>query len=103
VDAEGSEDDVRFSTISEQEEEVLRSRLRACDQQSGLIRYICRSYYFRQIDLFTEAAEEYEGALKLAPDSIDLQLHLIAAHRLTGNDAREQELIGKLPRGTEPP
>jgi hypothetical protein len=93
VDSVGREDDVRFSTISEQEEGALLSQLKTCDQQSGLMRYICRSYYFREIDLYTEAAQEYEEALKLAPDSIDLEQHLIAAHRLTGNYAREQQLI----------
>jgi len=103
ADSEGNEDDVQFSIVSVQEEEALRSQLKACDQQSGIMNYICRSYYFRQIDRYTEAAEEYEKAVKLAPDSVDLRLHLIAAQRLTGNYAREQELIGKLPRGTEPP
>ena len=103
VDSEGNEDDVQFSIVSKQEEEALTSQLKSCDEQSGLMRHICRSYYFRQLDLYAEAAEEYEEALKLAPDSVDLQLHLIAAQRLTGNYAREQELISKLPRGTEPP
>jgi tetratricopeptide (TPR) repeat protein len=103
VDSDGNEDHVQFSTISEQEAETLAGQLKTCDQQSGLMQHICRSYYFRQIDLYTEAAEEYEEALKLAPESIDLRLHLIAADQLTGNYARAQELIGKLPRGTELP
>jgi hypothetical protein len=67
------------------------------------MRYICRSYYFREVGLYTEAAEEYEEALKSAPYSIALLQHLIAAHRLTGNYAREQELMRKLPGGIEPP
>jgi hypothetical protein len=103
VNSDGNEDDVPFSIISLKEAETLAGQLETCDQQSGLMHHICRSYYFRQVDLYTEAAEEYEEALKLAPDSIDLQVHLIAANQLTGNYARAQELIGKLPRGTELP
>jgi hypothetical protein len=38
-------------------------------------------------------ADDRERALKLAPDSVDLRRHLIAAHQLTGNCARAQEYM----------
>jgi hypothetical protein len=103
VDSKGNEGDVEFSIVSEQDEETLKKELRVCSDQPGVMAYICRAYYLRQLKLYAEAADEYEAALKLAPDSVDLQLHAIAAHRLTGNYAREQELVGRLPSGTTPP
>lgn len=103
VDSKGNEGDIEFSIVSEQDEETLKKELRVCSDQPGVMAYICRAYYLRQLKLYAEAADEYEAALKLAPDSVDLQLHAIAAHRFTGNYAREQELVGRLPSGTTPP
>jgi len=103
VDSKGNEGDMEFSVVSEQDEETLKKELRVCGDQPGMMAYICRAYYLRQLKLYAEAADEYEAALKLAPDSVDLQLHAIAAHRFTGNYAREQELVGRLPSGTTPP
>jgi hypothetical protein len=103
VDSKGNELDAEFSIVSEQDEEALKKELGVCSSQPGLMKYICRAYYFRQLKLYAEAADEYEAALKLAPESVDLQLRAIAAHRLTGNYAREQELVRQLPSGTPPP
>lgn len=103
VDPNGNQSDAQFSVISTRQEEELKNQLMMCGKEPGLMPYICRAYYFRQINLYTEAAEEYDEALKLAPDSVDLQLHAIVAHRLTGNYKREQELVRQLPPGTKPP
>jgi hypothetical protein len=68
-----------------------------CSSQSGVTPYICRAYYFREVKLYTEAAAEYDAALaKLAPQSTSLQLRESAAHRLTGNYRREQDLVRQL-------
>jgi hypothetical protein len=104
VNPEGDESSVKFSIISAEQEDALRRQLGDCDGQSGLIRYICRAYYFRQLALYTEAAGEYDAALKdFAPESVDLVLHAIAAHRLTGNYRREQILTRQLPAGVKAP
>jgi hypothetical protein len=104
VNPEGTEYDVQFSVISDQEEATLRQQLAICGDQPGLMPYVCRAYYFHQFGLQTEAAEEYDAALnKLAPNSVDLQLHAVVAHRLTGNYLREQILVRQLPAGIKPP
>lgn len=103
VDSKGNEGDAEFSIVSEQDEEALKNDLDVCRDQPGVMMYICRAYYFRQLKLYAETADEYEAALKLAPESVDLQLHAIAAHRCTGNYAREQELVRHLPSGIAPP
>jgi hypothetical protein len=103
VDSKGNEGEAEFSVVSEQDEEALKNDLNVCNGQPGVMMYICRAYYFRQLKLYAEAADEYEAALKLAPESVDLQLHAIAAHRFTGNYAREQDLVRHLPSGTAPP
>jgi hypothetical protein len=51
--------------------------------------------------MFTEAAEEYEAALKYAPDSTDLLRRTIAAHQRTGNTPREKELSAHLAKITK--
>jgi hypothetical protein len=103
VDSKGNESDAEFSIVSEQDEETLKKELSVCSGQPGMMKYICRAYYFRQLKLYAEAADEYEAALKVAPGCIDLQLHAVAAHRFTGNYAREQDLVRHLPSGTVPP
>lgn len=82
VNAAGDEYSVQFAVISGAEEATLRERLMMCEPQAGLKRSICRAYYFRQIGLHTEAADEYDSAsTTLAPNSVDLKLHAIAALR----------------------
>jgi len=98
VNPEGDESTVKFSVITKDQEASLMGQLTACDGQDGLMRFICRAYWFRQIGLYTESAAEYDAALtELAPDSTEVMLHAIAAHRLTGNYQREEILTHQLP------
>jgi hypothetical protein len=60
---------------------------------------IARAFTVHQ--MFTEAAEEYEAALKYAPDSTDLLRRTIAAHQRTGNTPREKELSAHLAKITK--
>jgi hypothetical protein len=103
VDSNGNESAAEFSIVSEQDDKALQAHLNQCSAQPGVMQYICRAYYFRQLKLFTEAAEEYEAALRVAPESLELQEHAIVAHRITGNYARERELGAHLPQGAGPP
>jgi hypothetical protein len=101
---EGDESRIVFKVISKEQEDTLLRQLAECNGQEGILPYICRAYRFRQLGLYTESAEVYEAALKdYAPDSLDLVLHAIAAHRLTGNYRREQALTHQLPAGTKLP
>lgn len=103
VDSKGNQSEAEFSLVSEQDDKALQADLNRCSAQPGVMRYICRAYYFRQLKLFTEAAEEYEAALRVAPESFELQEHAIVAHRFTGNSARERELVAHLPQGGDLP
>jgi hypothetical protein len=49
--------------------------------------------------MLAEVANEYEGALTLAPRSRDLLLRTIEAHNRTGNLARVRALKKRLARG----
>jgi hypothetical protein len=103
VDSKGNSEEVTFSVVSSEDERRLTGQLEKCNQQNGLMAYICRAYYFRLLRLYTEAAEEYDGALKQAPESIQLLRNAIMAQRWTGNLAREQELSRRLAPGMKPP
>jgi hypothetical protein len=90
---DGDESSVQFSVISSADEDALQRQMNDCTREDGLMRFICPAYYLRQHHLYTEAAEEYEDALKaFAPASVELMQHAIAAHGLTGNSKREKEL-----------
>jgi hypothetical protein len=103
VDSKGNQSEAEFSIVSEQDEKALQADLNQCNAQAGVMQYVCRAYYFRQLKLYTEAAEEYEAALGVAPESLELQEHAIVAHRFTGNYARERELVAHLPQGGDLP
>jgi hypothetical protein len=103
VDSKGNEHDVEFSVITVHDEEILTRKLQACSDSGGMMQFICRAYYFRQLRLYTESADEYDSALKRAPESVDIRLHAIVAQRATGNNTRERELTGDLPPGAKPP
>ena len=48
---------------------------------------------FAKYEIFNQAAEEYEEALKLAPNSLSVLDATISAHHRTGNFPREEELV----------
>jgi hypothetical protein len=93
--------DVTFSLLSVKSETSLRNELKGWDKNDvKLMVYLGRASVFESYRLFPQAAEEYEAALKLAPESHDLLMRTIWAHRNTGNYARELELKSRLPAGT---
>ncbi len=90
---EDDESSIKFSVISMADEASLRSNLEECEGETGLLRAVCRAYYFNELHLYTEAADEYEAALRdIAPGSADLIRHAIVAHGMTSNVKREKEL-----------
>ncbi len=52
--------------------------------------------------MFPQAAEEYEAALALTPESRDLLSRASDAQRLTGNLKRAAELAERLPPSAVP-
>jgi hypothetical protein len=100
----GAEGAVTFSLLSVNQEQQLQQELSAWDKKAeGMLRRLGRASIFVRHLMFIEAAEEYEGALELAPKSRDLLNRTIRAQLRTGNSLRVQELRLRLGRlGNEP-
>jgi hypothetical protein len=98
IDPEANESRVAFSLLSKSSEQELEKELAKWEEIADpLLRSIGRAYEFGRRRLLVEAAEEYETALALAPESQDLIVSTIEAHRRTGNYARVAELRKMLP------
>ncbi len=97
TDAEANETRTTFSLFSKSSEQELEKELAAWNQITDpLLRAVGRAYEFSRRRLVVEAAEEYEGALALAPESQALIAEAMEAHRRTGNHARAAELRKRL-------
>jgi hypothetical protein len=93
---------VRFFLITERTERDLDQELRSWkNEPEGMWRHLGMAHAFAVRQMFTEAAEEYEAALRYAPDSTGLLRRTIAAHQQTGNSPREKELRIHLARKTK--
>jgi len=95
---------VTFSLISMESEASLKEELKFWDDQNGpLLTHLGRASVYERYRMFPQAADEYEAGLKNAPESRDLLIRTILAHRNTGNQVRELELSKRLPPGTAIP
>jgi hypothetical protein len=86
----------RYSTIfrllAESDESKLIQALADWDRRDPITRKIGRAFCFKSFGLFSEAAEEYESALKVSPRSSFLLALAIVAERRTGNMCRAEML-----------
>jgi hypothetical protein len=82
---------VTISVKPENSDELL-----CCEGKDELVRHLGRASVFSSFDLFTEAAAEYEAALKKAPGSALLLEPALAAELRIGNLPRASELEGEL-------
>ncbi len=95
--ADGSATRVTFSLLPKASAQELDKALVGWDSAGDpLLRTIGRADEFERRQLLVDAAEEYERALALAPDSQDLVASVIEAHKRTGNVARIAELRKRL-------
>ena len=102
VKSYGDKITVDFSLLSVQGEQSLKQDLDFWGLGAGrLIRHMGRASLFADYEMYPQAAEEYEAALKLAPESLDLLKRTIQAHCDTGNFARIEQLKRRLPAGTK--
>lgn len=85
-----------FDIISTLEEQRLRSELTEWDNYADLIRYTERAYIFNKHKLFSEAAEEFNMALKMSPKTDYLLADTIKAHYKLGDLEMVDELINNL-------
>ena len=98
TDSSGSTHEVSFSVLAASDEEKLRQLLQEWASRDALVRGVGRASTFSAFGLYVEAAEEYESALREAPNS-SLLLQLTAeAERRTGNSIRADELTQKRER-----
>jgi hypothetical protein len=93
----GDEDQVTFTLVSAASEKSLDAELMAWGGNTNdLITHLGRASVFVDYEMFPEAADEYEAALRLAPDSHDLLNRTIDAERRIGNRARAKALQAHL-------
>jgi hypothetical protein len=103
IDSYGKET-TTFSLLSIQSELSLKQQLAFWNRKPrGLMSRLGRASLFIRYRMYPKAAEEYEAALSAAPESRELLIRTILAHRDTGNFARKEELERRLPAGTKPP
>ncbi len=96
-DSCGNEDRVSFTLLSVVDESSLNQELVAWDSEKNpFMAHLGRASVFVAYEMFAQAADEYEAALKLAPASRALLTRTIAAQRRTGNRARAEELKRRL-------
>jgi hypothetical protein len=99
TDTCGDEDQVTFTLVSAASEKSLDAELMAWPANTNdLITHLGRASVFVDYEMFPEAADEYEAALRLAPNSHDLLKRTIDAERRIGNRARAKALQAHLSR-----
>jgi hypothetical protein len=93
TDSCGNQSDITFSLLSEKREAALKEDLGLWDKNPVVLMvHLGRAQVFESYRMFSEVAEEYEAALKIAPESRDLLRRAMLAHREIGNSLREEEL-----------
>ena len=103
-DSCGGENRVSFLLLSVKSEQSLERELSSWGREAGtLLRHLGRASVYSRYGVFPQAADEYESALRAAPDSRHLLIRTIKAHRQTGNFLRARELEKRLPDGTNIP
>jgi hypothetical protein len=97
TDAEGNENQVAFSVLSQSAEQDLEKDMVRWNQVADpLLRSIGRAYEYGRRRLLAECADEYEAALVAAPESQDLLSSTMEAHRRAGNYVRAAEIRKRL-------
>jgi hypothetical protein len=102
ADSCGNEDRVNFTVLSVDAESTLNQALATwAGEQDQLMTHLGRASVFVEYEMFAQAADEYEAALKRVPESSALLKLTIAAQRRTGNRARAKELELRLSKNKE--
>lgn len=103
-DSCGGESRVSFLLLSVKSEQALERELSSWGEAAGtLLQHLGRASVYSRYGVFPQAADEYESALKAAPESRHLLIRTIKAHRRTGNHLRARELEKRLPDRTNIP
>jgi len=94
----GSSNDIPFTLLSEDDEKKLDQELQSWAQVTdSVLARVGRAYSFQSRKLYWEAAQEYEQALKLAPQSCQL---LRDARNVTDNTS-DLDLLTRIDEAIE--
>jgi hypothetical protein len=86
-------EDAHFSVLTSQQEHDLTAELSSWATWANAVAlHLGRAYSFTHFRLFVEAADEYDSALRGAPESPYLLEEAIEMNRLAGKNDRVQEL-----------
>jgi hypothetical protein len=97
--ARGEQSSVVFRPLTAESEASLSASLSVADKTAGLLRTFGRADAFAKLQLFSEAAEEFEAELSLSPESVDLITATTLAQCRAGDYARAVALAKRLPSG----
>ena len=91
-----TENSADFQLFSLKDEENLQKELAQNNNEQGVFVHLVRAEIYFRYKLYLEAANEYEEALKLSPESIDLLNATASAHDRAGNFKRRDEIDEQL-------
>lgn len=92
----GTENSADFKMFSPQAEENLQKELAETNGEQGIFKHLARAEIYSYYKLYIEAAYEFEEALKLSPESIELLTATASAEDRAGNILRRNEIDGQL-------
>jgi hypothetical protein len=93
----GDWEETHFTVVKGQQQQQLTAQLDYWNKNSdGLAQHLGRGYSFSRHKLFSEAADEYDAALKSAPGSRYLLEDALQANRLAGRAPRVKELESQM-------
>jgi tetratricopeptide (TPR) repeat protein len=82
----------RFQLLPKEKDKALQQEIGNLKEENELLLHLFRAEIYLQYNLFIEAADEYEEALKLSPESIELLKATAAIEEYAGNLKRSDEL-----------
>jgi hypothetical protein len=88
----GTENSADFQIFSLQDEANLQKELNQMSNEMGVLRHLAFAEIYSRHKLFNEAANEFEEALKLSPESIELLNATALAQDQAGNLKRRDEI-----------
>lgn len=87
-----TENTATFQLIPEETERAIQQELAALKEENKLLSHLFRADIYLRHGLYAEAADAYEEALKLSPQSIELLRDTAALQERAGNLKRSREL-----------
>jgi tetratricopeptide (TPR) repeat protein len=89
---------VFFQLLSKDSEQALQQELANQKEDNELLSHLFRAEIYLRYKLFTEAAEEYEQALTLCPESLELLRATALIEKEAGNLTRSDEIEDSIER-----